>query len=191
MRARAPIDRGAGALGLASGAGAGGFRTPRWVVLALCVATLAASGCGYRFAVGEAGLPPGIGAVYVPVFDNRSSEGEAGAIFAEAMADALAREGKAAGPQAPARLEGTVISLTSTPVATQRDGTGVGMYQLRARLQLRLLEGETVRCTREIEGGEDYLPSVHLLGLDAARGQAMRRLATRLMEQAARNLCST
>lgn len=154
----------------------------------LCLAA-GSLGCGYRFAVGELGLPPGVGAVYVPVFANRSSEGEAGAIFTEAFADALARSGRVGGPGAPTVLEGTVIFVTSAPVATQRDGQGVGVYQVRARLRLLLVEGSATLCTREIEGGEDYLPSVDLLGLDAARGQALRRLAARLMEQASRDLC--
>lgn len=169
--------------------------TPGWgrrrgvLVGAVLCLTVGSVGCGYRFAVGELGLPPGVGAVYVPVFENRSSEGEAGAMFAEALADAFAKSGRAGGPQARAAVEGAVLSVISSPVATQRDGKGVGIYQVRARLRLRLVEGSQALCTKEFEGGEDYLPSVHLLELDAARSQALRRLATRLMEQASRNLC--
>lgn len=143
------------------------------------------SACGYRFSVGEAVLPEGIEAAYVPVFENRSGEPEAGAIFAEALAHALARSGRAAGPSAPARIEGEVVSLIASPAATQSDGRGVGVYRLRARIRLRLVRDGALLCSREMEEGEDYLPSRTLLELDASRRQAVRRLASRMMDRAA------
>lgn len=152
----------------------------RWAI----VASMLFGACGYRFSVGEQVLPPGLDAVHVPVFDNRSSEPEAGAIFAEALANAFARSGKAAGPSAPARIEGEVVSLVSSPAATQSDGRGVGVYRVRARVRLRLLHEGVLVCSRDVQEGEDYLPSQTLLGLDASRRQAVRRLASRMMDRA-------
>lgn len=146
-------------------------------------------GCGYRFSVGGPSFPEGIASVYVPVFENRSSEPEAGALFADALSESLARDGKAGGPLAPARIEGVVVSLSSAPAATQRDGQGVGVYRVVGRLLLRLSRDGTTLCAREVQSSEDYLPSQNLLGLDASRRQAIRRLARRMMESAARDLC--
>lgn len=155
---------------------------PALALLLICGA------CGYRFSVGESALPAGVDAVYVPVFENRSSEPEAGAYFAASLAEAFARSGLAGGPAAPARIEGEIVSLISSPVATQRDGRGVGVYRVRARIRLRLLHEGVLLCSREVQEGEDYLPSHTLLGLDASRRQAVQRLASRMMERAARTL---
>lgn len=156
--------------------------------LALLGCALVVAGCGYRFSVGEGLLPEGIGAVYVPVFENRSSEPEAGAYFAEALAETFARSGRAGGPGAPAQIEGEIVSLVSSPAATQRDGRGVGVYRVRARVRLRLVHEGALLCSREVNEGEDYLPSQTLLGLDASRRQAVRRLASRMMDRAAKAL---
>lgn len=156
----------------------------------LLSALVGLAACGYRFSVGEEALPRGVAAVHVPVFDNRSSEPEAGALFAEALAETYAREGKIGGPAAPAKIEGEIVSLVSSPAATQRDGRGVGVYRIRARVRLRLLHEGSLICTRDVEEGEDYLPSHTLLGLDASRRQAVRRLATRMMERGARELAT-
>ncbi|HLV60808.1 MAG TPA: LptE family protein [Fredinandcohnia sp.] len=149
---------------------------------------LGLAACGYQFSVGRSALPEGLGRVYVPVFENRSSEPEAGAIFAEALAESFARSGGAGGPSSPSRVEGEIVSLVSSPAATQRDGRGVGVYRIRAKVRLRLLHEGALLCTREVEEGEDYLPSQTLLGLDASRRQAVRRLAVRMMDRGARAL---
>lgn len=148
-----------------------------------------ALGCGYGFAVGGPGLPEEIGAVYVPVFRNRSSEPEAGAIFAQALAEGLAREGRAAGPHAPARLEGDVLSLMASPAATTKEGKGVGIYRLSGTVRLRLLRDGVELCRREFTATEDYLPAQNLLELDASRRRAVSRLAERMMASAHRELC--
>lgn len=148
-----------------------------------------AQGCGYRFAVGESGIPESVGAVYVPVFANRSTDSEAGAIFSGVLAETLARRGRLAGAASPARIDGEVISIVSEPAATGPDGRGVGVYRLRARVRLVLRDqGQTV-CTREFAAGEDYLPAVDLLSLEASRRQAVRRLAQHMMSEAESSLC--
>ncbi len=159
--------------------------------LTLAVLLLASSACGYRFAVGGPGFPDELGAVYVPVFGNRSSEAEAGAIFAGALAESLAREGRAAGAQSPARLEGEVLSLVASPAATTKDGSGVGIYRLSAVVRLVLRKDGAELCRREFAASEDFLPSQDLLGLDASRREAVRRLADRMMGSASRSLCPT
>lgn len=153
-----------------------------FVAAALC-------GCGYRFATGGAALPDGISRVYVPVFENRSTDAEAGALFAEALAASLARQGKAGGPGAPAQVVGTVLSISAAPAATGPRGRDVGVYRLAADLRLRLVRGGQVLCEREFSGGEDYLPGTDLLGTEGSRRQATRRLAERLMRSASAELC--
>jgi len=160
----------------------------RRIAAAAAVAGVLA-GCGYRFAVGGAGLPDGVARVYVPVFENRSSDAEAGALFSEALAAALARQGRAAGPGAPAQVQGTVLAIGFAPAATGPDGTGVGVYRLTASLRLRLVREGQVLCDREFSGGEDFLPGADLLGTEAGRRQAARRLAERLMQSASADLC--
>lgn len=156
---------------------------------ALLLAAALAAGCGYRFAVGGPGLPDGVDRVHVQVFENRSTDAEAGAIFAEALAEALARAGHVGGADALARVEGTVLSIDSAPAATGPDGRGVGIYRIGARLRLALVQGGQTRCVRELDGAEDFLPTADLLGIEASRRQALRRLAERLMESAASQLC--
>lgn len=169
--------------------GGPGSRSLRRGWLLLVAGALLAAGCGYRFAVGGADLPEGIERVYVPVFENRSVDAEAGALFAGALADALGRMGRAGGPGEPSRVEGVVLAIDASPAATGPDGTEVGLYRLRARLLLRLVHEERTLCVRELAAGEDYLPNVDLLGTETTRRQAVRRLATRMMESAAAGLC--
>lgn len=169
-----------------------GFARRRFSAAALAVALVASAmglGCGYRFAVGESGIPASVGAVYVPVFANRSTDAEAGAIFSGALAETLGRRGRLAGAGAPARIDGEVISIVSEPAATGPDGRGVGVYRLRARVRLGLLDQGQVVCTREFAAGEDYLPAVDLLSLEASRRQAVRRLAERMAAEAEHGLC--
>jgi len=157
--------------------------------LLLLALAAAGSGCGYRFAVGGTGLAEGVHSVYVPVFANRSSEPEAGAIFSQALAEGLAREGRAAGPLAPARIEGEVLSLIASPAATTKTGRGVGIYQLSGVVRLRVVREGSEICRREVSGTEDFLPAQNLLELDASRRRAVRRLAERMMVSAQRELC--
>jgi hypothetical protein len=49
-------------------------------------------------------------------------------------------------------------------------------------------EGRTI-CRRELRGSEDFLPARELLGLEAARRQALARLAEKLMAGAEVELC--
>lgn len=127
--------------------------------------------------------------MFVPVFANRSSEPEAGAFFSEALAETLAREGRAAGPSSPARIEGEILSLIASPAATNKEGRGVGIYRLIGTVRLVLVQNGRERCRREFTGAEDYLPAEDLLGLDASRRLAVRRLAERMMRTAGRELC--
>ncbi len=164
-----------------------GFRAPVFVVAA--VAATLAGGCGYGFASTGAPLPDGVGAVHVPVLENRSPEPEAGAIFAEALAASLAARGHGGDETAGARIRGVVLDVSSAPIATGPEGTGAGVYRVWAKLRLSLERGGRVLCTREVGGGEDYLPARDILGLEAGRRAALRRLATSLMAEAPATLC--
>lgn len=157
--------------------------------LAIAAASVAIAACGYGFAVGGATLPEGVERVWVPVFANGSTDAEAGALFAEALAAALARAGRDGGPGASARAEGRVVRVEARPAATGPDGRDVGMYRVAAEVEIRLVrEGRTL-CVRRFAGEEDFLPTVDLLGIEASRRQALRRLADRLMARAADSLC--
>lgn len=147
------------------------------------------AGCGYGFAVGGPQLPAGVDSVYVPVFLNDSGDAEAGALFADVLAESLARSGKAGGPSAPARIEGRVLRISAQPAATGPDGFGVGAYQLRGAVRLTLRRGTETLCVRELAGSELYLPAQDLLGLEASRREALRRLARKLLSDAANGLC--
>ena len=155
----------------------------------LALLVLVLSGCGYRFAVGGPGLPEGIGSVHVPVFKNRSGEAEAGVWFASALAEELARSGYSGGPSSPARIEGVVESVDSNILAIGPDGRGVGLYRVEARVTVALVRGEKELCRRDFYGAEEFLPARELLGLEAARREALKRLAQRLMAGAEHELC--
>jgi hypothetical protein len=138
---------------------------------------------------GGPALPEGVRSIYVPVFENASVEPDAGAIFAEALAASLAQVGRAGGASAGAAIQGEVLWVTSNSLATGSTGTGVGLYRITARVRLSLMQDGKLLCRRELEAGEDFLPARDLLGLEALRRTALRRLATTLMQGAEYKLC--
>lgn len=150
------------------------------------------AGCGYRFAVGGSGLPAGTGQIHVPVFENRSGEAEAGALFARALGDSLAARGRLGSLSAPSRIEGVVLSVGAKPIlphAEKPDALGPSLYAAEAAVRLTLItEGEVV-CSREFYLTDSYVPAADLLGLDANRGEALRRLAAAMMTDAENRLC--
>lgn len=161
-------------------------------VLWAAVLAAALAGCGYRFAVGGTGLPPGTGQVHVPVFENRSGEPEAGALFAKALGDSLAARGRLGGIGAGSRIEGVVVSVGAKPFlphATKPDLLGPSLYTIEALVRLTLVKDGEVACSREIYLTDTYLPSSDLLGLETNRGEALRRLATAMMSGAENRIC--
>jgi hypothetical protein len=164
-------------------------RASRAAVLA---AALVLAGCGYRFSVGGSGLPPDTGKIHVPVFENRSGEPEAGAIFAAALGDSLAARGLLGGTGSPSRIEGVVTTVGAKPQlphATRPTSPSPSLYAVEAEVRLTLVVDGKVACSREFRARESYLPAVDLLGLETNRGEALRRLAASMMGGAENRLC--
>lgn len=161
-------------------------------VVGAAVLAAALVGCGYRFAVGGSGLPVGTGRIHVPVFENRSGEPEAGALFARALGESLAARGRLGSLSAPSRIEGVVLSVGAKPVlphALKPDVLSPSQYAAEALVRLSLItEGEVV-CSRELYLTDTYLPAADLLGLDTNRGEALRRLAVAMMTDVENRLC--
>ena len=161
---------------------------------AFAAAALAAAlaGCGYRFAVGGTGLPARTGRIHVPVFENRSGEPEAGAIFAKALGDSLAARGRLGGLDAPSRLEGVVVSVGTSPYlphATRPTELGPSLYAIEALVRLTLTVDGAVTCARDVYLKDTYVPAADLLGLETNRGEALRRLAAAMMTDVETRLC--
>ncbi len=164
--------------------------SPRLLAGAAAVVLLA--GCGYRFAVGGSGLPSGTGAIHVAVFENRSSDPEAGALFARALGDSLAARGRLGGIGAPSRIEGVVVGVRTNPHLphpTRPHELSPALYRVEAAVRLTLVVNGEVTCSREFFATDTYLPAVELTGLDANRGEALRRLAGEMMGGAEDRLC--
>jgi hypothetical protein len=160
-----------------------------WWAVALAAAL---AGCGYRFAVGGSGLPASAGKVHVPIFENRSGDPEAGALFAKALGDSLAARGLQGGMDARSRIEGVVVSVGAKPFlphATRPDQLSPSLYAIEAVVRLTLVTDGQVACSREIYLTDTYLPAADLLGLEANRGAALRRLAAAMMGGAENRIC--
>lgn len=148
------------------------------------VALAALCGCGYAFTATGGALPGGASSLAVPVFENRTSEAQAGALFADALRDALARRTRlTTSSDASARVEGVVSSIGGGPSALAA-GSSVGAFRVEAVVELSVVEGARVLYTDRVAGGEDYLPGVDLLGSEANRRAALTRLARSLMAEA-------
>lgn len=161
-------------------------------LLVAAALAIACAGCGYRFAVGGTGLPAGTGRIHVPVFENRSGEPEAGAIFAKAAGDSLAARGRLGSLGAPSRLEGVVVSVGTSPYlphATRPTELGPSLYAIDASVKITLVVDGVVACARDVYLKDTYVPSADLLGLETNRGEALRRLAAAMMADVETRLC--
>ena len=138
------------------------------------VVALVASSCGYQVArPGE--LPKGQ-PIRVAAFENYTAQVEAGGLFAMALRSELQARGKlapesASGPE----LTGELLSLASTPSALGAQGATA--YNLSAAVRVRLRDGSAVVYEDQLGLGEDYLAGIDVLGTEANRRAAMRRLA--------------
>lgn len=159
---------------------------------AVLAAALVLAGCGYRFSVGGSGLPPEAKAIHVPVFENRSGDPEAGAVFAKALGDSLAARGLLGGSSSPTRIEGVVTTVWAKPQlphATRPDYLSPSLYAVEAGVRLTLVVDGRVTCSRDFYASETYLPAAELLALEANRGEALRRLAATMMGGVENRLC--
>jgi outer membrane lipopolysaccharide assembly protein LptE/RlpB len=141
---------------------------------ALPAVALATAACGYH--VAKPGEVPGNQAIRVANFENYTAQVEAGGLFAAALRDELAARGKL-GPEGSGgpELTGELLSLASTPSALGAQGASV--YSVSAAVRVRLRDGSGVVYEDQVGAGEDYLAGVDVLGTEANRRAALRRLA--------------
>ncbi|BDG08283.1 LPS assembly lipoprotein LptE [Anaeromyxobacter paludicola] len=138
----------------------------------LLAALLLAAGCGYGFTSGAGRLPPGAERIFVPPFDNRSSDAEAGAWVAAAVRQELARRGASGRPGDRARIEGEVETIRFLPAGT----TFVLTLAVRARLAV---DGKPV-AELPLARNEEYVAGQDPLETEGRRRLALRRAAEAL-----------
>lgn len=141
---------------------------------ALPLALAAALGCGYAPVRGGAG--PGL---RVAAVKNDTAQAEAGGIFAAELRRELSGRGRLEpdGSAAP-ELVAELVALRTAPSGVSAEG-GAASYRIDAELRIRAGAWEDA-----VVGGEDYLTGVDVLGTEANRRAALRRLARVLAAEA-------
>jgi lipopolysaccharide assembly LptE-like protein len=165
--------------------------TGLYIYIPLLAAALLGA-CGYHFVAGHP-LPGGAHAIDVPLFRNASSETGAEALFAGTLRDELALQGLLAQSSADATIEGEITDIHSGPgvVFTLDGGLPLpGTFRVEAAARVRLMRGGQVLAQADVRGVEDYARGVggDILGSEAGRRAAIRRLATSMMRDALHRL---
>jgi hypothetical protein len=150
--------------------------------------------CGYRFTAPGGPLPQGIRAAQVPMMGNVTPEPSAETFFTQALREQLQRAGTLGGDAADARIEGTLLAVTSAPMVTSPTGRGP-TYRLAAVVQLKLVRSGTVLADIQVAGDEDVQPALKgtapdVLLTEANRQAGLRRLADTMMREGYERLCS-
>ncbi|MGE5047029.1 MAG: LPS assembly lipoprotein LptE [Deltaproteobacteria bacterium] len=138
-------------------------------LIGLCLAA-----CGYAPVRGR----PAAG-LRVAAVRNDTAEAEVGGVFAAELRRELAGRGmlepdSSAAPE----LRAEVRALRSVPSGVSAEG-GAASFRLDAELRL-----QTPEYTDTLAGGEDYLAGVDVLGTEANRRAALRRLMRTLAVEA-------
>lgn len=161
---------------------------PAWSGLAgraplLAALSLAYAGCGYQLARTGA-LPRGARAVRVAAVQNRTAQAEAGGLFGSALRDELTARGELAGEAGGAPLlEAELLALRNAPSAF--GAATAPAFRVEADLRFKLREPTgAVSYEDAATGAEDYLVGVDVLGTEANRRAALRRLAVALAREA-------
>jgi hypothetical protein len=134
------------------------------------------------------GQLPGGGALRVAPFVNRSPQAEAGGLFGGAVRQQLAARGRLAaeGDAEAPLLDGELVGLRSSPSAL--GAVGPQAFRLDADLHVRVRRGEAVLYDDLLHGYEDYLPGVDVIGTEANRRAALRRLCETMSRDALERL---
>jgi hypothetical protein len=139
-------------------------------------------GCGYQLQHGS-GLPHGARSVRVAAVDNRTAQAEAGGVFAAALRSELASRGRLAGEGfSGPLLEAELSAIRSAPSAFA--AAAAPAFRLEADLKVRLRDsGGAVVYEDTLSSAEDYLAGVDVLGTEANRRSALRRLSAALAQR--------
>jgi len=148
--------------------------------LFLLTVALAAAACGYH--VAKPGDVPTGQAIRVKSFENYTAQVEAGGIFAAALREELSARGRlapesSAGPELTAEL----LSLASVPSALGAQGASA--YSLSAAVRVRLRDASGIVYEDQVGLGEDYLAGIDVLGTEANRRAALRRLSLHISRE--------
>ncbi|MBL8921043.1 MAG: hypothetical protein JNJ54_19430 [Myxococcaceae bacterium] len=154
---------------------------------ALAFAVLAAS-CAYRVVAPASELPGGLTSVHVPVFINQTSEAGAEAFFTQALRETYLRAGRLGGADAPGRVEGALVAVSSFPLVASPGR--LPNYRFQATVKLTVVRDGAALNTVQVSGGEDYPAGADVLSSETNRGAALRRLAESLMREGAERLAT-
>ena len=167
------------------------MRIQSFLSLVLLLALLlGSSGCGYRFSV-VGNLPVGIGNISVRMFENRTSETGAEAVFTDALIAELMRSGVsiAQADSADSILEGVIesvnvwtVSRRSTQVSTERR---IGMA---VSFKFFNRDGKLLSSGR-VQENQTIWVTANRATTDAVRLDAIRRISQRVAERVNQRLC--
>jgi hypothetical protein len=136
--------------------------------LALCSAL---GGCGYSLAH-KGGQP-----LRVPAFRNGTAEAEAGGLFTAELRAELNGRGRLAGDESQAPvIQGEIVGLRS--YASALGSVNASAFRVEAQVRLRMPGYEDFAV-----GAEDFYAGVDVLGTEANRRAALRRLARSLSRE--------
>jgi hypothetical protein len=136
--------------------------------LALCAAL---GGCGYSLAH-KGGQP-----LRVPAFHNGTAEAEAGGLFTAELRAELNGRGRLAGDESQAPvIQGEIVGLRS--YASALGSVNASAFRVEAQVRLRMAGFEDFAV-----GAEDFYAGVDVLGTEANRRAALRRLARSLSRE--------
>jgi hypothetical protein len=143
-----------------------GERAVLWPRACGALSVLCAAACGYAPVRGRPA-----GGLRVAAVRNATAQAEAGGVFAAELRRELARRGmlepdSSAAPE----LRAEVRALRSFPSGVSAEG-GAASFRVDAELRL-----EAPEYADTVVGSEDYLAGVDVLGTEANRRAALRRL---------------
>ena len=147
--------------------------SPRGAAARALVAAAAVAACGYA-PVRRADAH----GVRVAAVKNDTAQAEAGGILAAELRSELSGRGwlESESSSAP-ELQARIVALVSVPTTAGTEGAGA--YRLNADLRVKVGGYEDV-----VHGGEDYLAGIDVLGTEANRRAALRRLFRSLAREA-------
>jgi hypothetical protein len=115
------------------------------LILLISSVLVCLASCGYHFAGEGLGPKPGLQCIAIPVFINKTTEPNAGAIFTDALRQQFMQRGNmkvVPEEDAEAVFRGIITSVIITPVAHN----AVGLVENRITVENRLIVSVDIRC---------------------------------------------